>query len=80
MRYTKLLKILWSKEKIHYKRLIKCLHNIDNWPGKIIAWPLICITVTFFHYCFAIMHFLFETFMFIVNRKQFEKNIKKLEK
>lgn len=75
MRYTKLLEILWIKEKIHYKRLKKCLNNMDNWPARLIAWPLVCVIVTFFHYCFALMHFLFESFMFLYNRNQFKQNM-----
>lgn len=80
MKYTKLLEILWNKEKIHYKRLKKCFNNMNNWSGKLIAWPLVCIIVTFFHYCFALMHFLFESFMFFYNKKQFEENMNNFEK
>lgn len=80
MEYIKLLRILWNKEGIHYRRLGKCLANMDNWPARLIAWPLICIIITIFHYCFASMHFLFESFLFLFKRKQFNSNMTSLWK
>lgn len=76
----KLASVMIRKELLHYKRLIRCFHNIDSWSGKLITWPLICITVTVAHYCFAIMHFSFETFLYLFNRDQFNKNMISLSK
>lgn len=80
MKYSKLIKVMLNKEALHYKRLGKCFHNIDTWSGKLIAWPLICIIVTFSHYCFAIMHFGFETFLYLFKRDQFNKNMVSLSR
>ncbi len=80
MEYLRLIKILWKKEGRHYSRLWKLNKRIHNIIGKAVAWPMICISVTFFHYCFAIMHFLFETFLYIFKRGQFRVNMTNLEK
>lgn len=69
-----------KKESNHYKRLYKCLKDIHTVAGKVVSWPIICVTITFFHYCFAVMHFMFETFLFVFKRKQFEANMINIEK
>jgi len=80
MNYSRLLRILLIKESIHYKRLYKCLGDIHTVAGKIVSWPIICLVITFFHYCFATMHLLFETFLFLFKREQFNVNVVNLEK
>lgn len=78
MNYSALLKLMISKEKIHYFRLFALFPQCDGFVGKIIAYPIIFLLITFFHYCFAAMHFMFETYMYLFNREQFELNIAKL--
>lgn len=68
------------KEGIHYSRLFKLYNRIKGWAGKLISYPIIFLTITFFHYCFASMHFLFETFLYIFKGKQFDENMKNLYK
>lgn len=74
------LKISVQKEKIYWKRIKNMFKSISSWPGKIISGPILLITITFFHYCFFLMHFMFEGFLYITNRKQYRKNMENLEK
>lgn len=78
MSYINLIKIMLKKETIHYKRMCQLFKMVEGFGGKCIAFPLMFIIITFFHYCFALMHFLFETFMYLCNRNQFERNVEKL--
>lgn len=66
-----------KKEKNHYKRMIKLFKEVKQIGGKLIAFPIIFILITFFHYCFAFMHAMFETFLFFFNKEQFNINMKK---
>ena len=75
MNYTQLLKIMLKKEKIHYKRLFGMFEHCKGFGGKAIIFPLVFIMVTIAHYCFASMHFIFETFLYFKNREQFNLNI-----
>ena len=76
MVYSTLIRILWKKEKVHWSRLGGMWKNTSSFLDKVLIYPLVCIGITFFHYCFATMHFLFETFMYFFNRKRFERNMK----
>lgn len=80
MKYSSLIKILLKKEKIHYNRMIKLFGEVENIGGKLIAFPIIFVLITFFHYCFAFMHTMFETFMYIFNRERFNINVKRLQR
>lgn len=80
MQYLKLIRIMLIKEGVHYNRLFKVFKRIKGWAGKLISWPILFLTITFFHYCFASMHFLFETFLFLFKRGQYEENMKNLYK
>lgn len=78
MSYIKLLQIMLKKEKIHYKRMYQLFNAVEGFGGKCIAFPIIFFIITFFHYCFAFMHFGFETFLYICNRQQYNYNINNL--
>ena len=80
MRYTKLIWILWQKEIKHWSRMFDMLGAIHSVSGKLISWPILSIIISFFRYCFAGMHFLFETFLFVFNREQFNENMRNLER
>lgn len=80
MKYTSLIRIMLSKEKIHYKRIFGVFNRIKGWSGKLISWPILFFTITFFHYCFAFMHFMFETFLFFFKRGQYDENMRNLYK
>ena len=80
MQYTKLIKILWIKEGKHWGRMGDMLKAINSLPGKIISWPILCVIISVFHYCFAVMHFLFETFLYFFNHNQYQRNMLNLEK
>jgi len=44
-----------------------------------LGFPLALILIAVAHYAFAIMHFLFECFLFLVMRPQFKTNMVKLQ-
>ena len=68
----KMLKVFWHKEKVHWKRVGTIFR--DNWSVAII----VSIFLTFFHYLFAIMHLLFESFLYVFNRERYRANLIKL--
>ena len=74
---TNLAIILWKKEKVHWRRMGKVFGEY-NWIGKIlIALPLVII-LSLFHYAFAIMHTLFELFLFVFFKNAFRANLQQL--
>ena len=75
MKYSRLLLILWRKEINHWKRMKNMFFAVKSIPGKLVSFPVCCLIITFFHYCFAGMHFLFETFLWIFKREQFNENM-----
>ena len=75
---TTLLKIVWKKEIIHWKRLGKMLEKFNGWLNKLTFGLIVAILVTIAHYAFAIMHTLYEIFLWIFFRKAFKENLKKL--
>ena len=68
-----LLKVVAKKEKVHWKRIVLMKEKI-GWIGFIILTILISI----WHYMVALMHFLFECFLFVVYRSQFDTNMTKM--
>lgn len=78
MNYIVLIRLMINKEKTHYLRLFSLFSQCDGFVGKLIAYPIIFMLITFFHYCFAAMHFMFETYMFFFNKEQFILNMNKL--
>jgi len=71
-----LLTLMFKKEKLYFKKLRLLFREMDDFGSKYISYPIIVILVTFFHYCFATMHFLFELYLSFSNRTQFEQNMK----
>jgi len=69
-----LIRVFGLKEAQHWRRTWTMRKKL-SWVGFIIA--LIFITVG--HYIFALMHFLFECFLWIVMRPQFKINMEKLQ-
>ena len=79
MRLGKLLMVIGKSEVLHYKRIGKLFKNIKSWSGRLIAWPVIAILVTVFHYMFSLMHTLFELSLLIFKPGQFDNNMRELE-
>lgn len=77
MKYIELFKVMLNKEKKYYLRMFSLFNKVEGIGGKLIAYPICFILITFFHYCFALMHFLFESYLFLFNNKQFAVNVKK---
>ena len=75
---TTLLEILWKKEKIHWKRTKLMFGKFNGWVSKLTFGLIVAILVTLGHYAFAIMHTLFEIFLFVFMRDAFKANLQKL--
>ena len=74
-----LIKIFLLKEKVFWKRTW-AMHTKFNWFAKFTAFPIALIVIAIFHYAFAFMHFMFECFLWIFIRGQFELNMRKMQK
>lgn len=75
---TTLLTILWKKEKIHWKRIREMLKKFNGWASKLTFGLIVAIFITIFHYLFALMHTLYEMFLFVFARQAFKANLQKL--
>ena len=72
---TTLIKILWLKEIKYWKRTREMFKKFESAWSRWTLGLIVTILVTFFHYLFAIMHLLFESFLFIFARKRFKHNL-----
>jgi hypothetical protein len=75
---TTLLKILWKKEIIHWKRTGQMFKKFNSWISKLTFGLIVAVFITIFHYVFAIMHTLYEIFLFIFAKQLFQANLQKL--
>jgi hypothetical protein len=78
MKKVTLLNILWKKEVNHWKRIGTMFEKFEGWLNKFTFGLLVAICVSLFHYIFALMHTLYEIFLFIFARKTFKANLQKL--
>ncbi len=75
---TNLISILWKKEKIHWKRIGQMFKKFNGIASKLTFGLIVAILVSIGHYAFAIMHTLYEVFLYIFARKAFKANLQKL--
>lgn len=75
---TNLALILWKKEIIHWKRTKEMFTKFNNWLSKLTFGIIVAILIIIAHYAFAIMHTLYEIFLWIFFRKAFRANLQKL--
>lgn len=75
---TNLFIILWKKEKIHWKRIGQLLKKFNGLAYKLSFGLIVALLVSIFHYVFALMHTLYEVFLFIFARQAFKANLQKL--
>lgn len=75
---TNLAKILWKKEVKHWKRIVILFKRIKNWFIKLTFGILFALLLILIHYGFALMSTLWESFLWVVARKQFKANIQKM--
>jgi hypothetical protein len=75
---TNLLKILWKKEIIHWKRIGQMLKKFKTWSGKLTFGIVVAILVTLGHWCFALMHTLYELMLFMFAHDMFKANLQKM--
>ena len=78
MKKTNLIKVFLLKEKKFWKRTWD-MHKKFNWLGKLSVFLVSLIIITIAHYSFALMHFLFECFLWLFMRGQFKLNLIKLQ-
>jgi len=71
---TNLLRVFYLKE-IKFWTRTWTMKKKTGWFGFLIAIPFLTIA----HYAFALMHFLFECFLWVVMRPQFKVNLVKLQ-
>ena len=69
-----LIRVFLLKEKVFWKRTWTMRKRL-SWFGFAIG----IIFIALFHYAFALMHFLFECFLWLAMRPQFKANMRKLE-
>ena len=72
---TTLFKILWLKEIKYWKRTCEMLKKFDSAWSRWTFGLIITMLITLFHYAFALMHLLFESFLFVFARKRFKHNL-----
>ena len=77
MKNPNLVQITRKKEIKFWKRTW-LMHKKFNWGGKILIFPPSLILISIGHYCFTLMHFLFECFLWIFMRPQFNANMRKM--
>jgi len=75
---TTLLNITFKKEIIHWNRMGELFKEMTGIGGVLIAYPILVAIVSICHYLFALMHTSFELFLFVINRKQFKENMRKI--
>jgi len=75
---TSLAKILWKKEKIHWNRTVEMFTKFNSWLSKLTFGIIVAILVIIAHYAFAIMHTLYEIFLWIFFRRAFKANLQQL--
>ncbi len=77
---TTLIAILWKKEIIHWKRVKEMFGKFPNWVSKLTFGIIVIALVTIGHYLFALMHTVYEIFLFIFARQLFKANMQKMLK
>lgn len=75
---TTLLSILLKKEKIHWNRIKQLFKKFNGWVSKLTFGLIVALLVTLAHYGFALMHTLFELFLFVFMRDAFKANLQKM--
>lgn len=74
---TNMMKILWIKEKRHWKRTVGAFGKFNNWFGKLTLGVLLAVIGTVVHIAFVLMSTAWQTLMFLVYRKQFKINLQR---
>ena len=74
---TTLLKILWIKEKRHWKRTKDVFKKFNHWFGKLTLGAILAVIGTLVHIGFALMSTAWQSLMFLVYRKQFKVNLQR---
>lgn len=77
MKKYNLIQLFGLKEGVFWKRTFT-MHKKFNWVGKLSMFPIALFLISLAHYAFAVMHFLFECFLFIVHKGQFQINLNKM--
>ncbi len=75
---TSLAQILWKKELNYWKRVGAMFDRFNGWLNKATFGIIVVILVSIGHYAFALMHTLYECFLFVVANKMFKENLQKM--
>jgi len=76
---TTLLEVLWKKEIIHWKRIKLMFKKFKSWPNKLTFGFIVAALITLAHYCFALMHTLYELLLFFFANDMFKANLQKMK-
>lgn len=69
------LKIAGIKNSQHFGRIKEMYGKYNTLFAKIVGGSLLAILLSIFFYGYLIMHSLYETWLFLFQRKQFKKNL-----
>jgi len=75
---TNLFKILWAKEKIHWKRLGIMFKRFNSIASKFTFGLIVASLIIIAHYVFAIMHTLYELILWAFFRRAFKANLQRM--
>ena len=74
---TNLMKLLWIKEKRHWKRTFEVFSKFNNWFGKLTLGIVLAVLGTVVHIAFVLMSTAWQSLMFVFFRKQFKLNLQR---
>lgn len=63
---------------VQWKRIGQMFKKFNGWISKLTFGLIVAIFITIFHYIFALMHTLYEIFLYIFARQAFRANLQKL--
>ena len=75
MKKIYLIKIIWLKEGVHWKRMGQLFKLVEGLLGTVLIYPFFVSLLSLFHYAFAGMHAMFEITMWMFNRNKFKRNM-----
>ena len=76
---TTLVKVLWKKEKRHWKRTFDSIRKVNNVVGKFVVSLVLMTVGNLVHYAFVLMSSLWQSILYVVARNRFKLNLQRQE-
>ncbi len=73
-----MLYIFYKKELAHWSMMKELFREMEGVGGILVAYPIFVIIISICHYAFAVMHGLFELFLYFFNKEQFKTNLERM--